>query len=41
MKIPKGAMVAVADGEALNLFRNVGENSEPKLSAMPDIAAFS
>jgi len=36
VKIPKGAMVAVADGEALNLFRNDGEESDPKLIAMPD-----
>jgi protein required for attachment to host cells len=36
MKIPKGATVAVADGEILNLFRNTGEESAPKLTAMPD-----
>ena len=35
MKIPKDAVVAVADGEALNLFRNVGDESGPKLTAMP------
>ncbi|MES2495942.1 MAG: host attachment protein [Pseudomonadota bacterium] len=38
MKIPKGAIVAVADGEILNLFRNDGEESAPKLSALPDAA---
>lgn len=38
MKIPKGAIVAVADGEILNLFRNEGEESAPKLSALPDAA---
>lgn len=38
MKIPKGAMVAVADGEILNLYRNDGEEASPHLSAMPDTA---
>ncbi|RZI67196.1 MAG: host cell attachment protein [Pseudomonas sp.] len=38
MQIPKGAVVAVADGEKLNLFRNDGEESAPKLVAMPDAA---
>jgi len=36
MKIPKNAVVAVADGEILNLFRNVGEEASPKLVALPD-----
>ncbi len=36
MKIPKGATIAVADGEALNLFRNSGEESELKLTALPE-----
>jgi protein required for attachment to host cells len=36
MRIPKGATVAVADGEILNLFRNTGEESAPKLEALPD-----
>ena len=36
MKIPKGAVVAVADGEILNLYRNDGEESSPKLSALQD-----
>lgn len=36
MKIPKSAIVAVADGEKLNLYRNDGEESAPKLTAMPD-----
>ena len=36
MKIPKGATIAVADGEILNLYRNSGEESAPKLVAMPD-----
>ena len=36
MKIPKGAVVAVSDGEELNLFRNVGEEAAPKLTAMSD-----
>lgn len=36
MKIPKNAIVAVADGKILNLYRNDGEESAPKLTAMPD-----
>ena len=35
MKIPKHAVVAVADGEVLNMFRNVGEEGAAKLTAMP------
>jgi protein required for attachment to host cells len=38
MHIPKNAIVAVADGEILNLFRNDGEEAAPKLVALPDIA---
>lgn len=38
MKIPKTAIVAVADGEKLNLYRNDGDESVPKLIAMPDAA---
>jgi protein required for attachment to host cells len=34
MKLPKGAVVAVADGEKLNLFRNAGDEGELKLVAM-------
>ena len=41
MKIPKGATIAVADGEILNLYRNSGEESAPKLIAMPDAAIAS
>jgi protein required for attachment to host cells len=33
MDIPKGATVAVADGEKLNLFRNSGDESNPSLTA--------
>lgn len=36
MIVPKGATVAVADGEKLNLFRNVGEESAPTLEPLPD-----
>lgn len=36
MKIPKSAIIAVADGEILNLYRNDGEESAPKLTEMPD-----
>lgn len=34
MKLPKGATVAVADGEKLNLFRNDGDEAELKLVAL-------
>jgi protein required for attachment to host cells len=34
MKLPKGATVAVADGETLLLFRNSGEH-DIKLEALP------
>jgi protein required for attachment to host cells len=36
MDIPKGAIIAVADGEKLNLYRNDGEESAPDLTALPD-----
>lgn len=36
MKIPQGAIIAVADGEKLNLYLNEGDESVPKLAAMPD-----
>jgi len=36
MDIPKSAIVAVADGEILNLFRNTGDKATPKLTALPD-----
>lgn len=41
MQIPKGATVAVADGEKLNLFRNTGDEANPKLTALPaaDVAS--
>lgn len=38
MKIPKGATIAVADGEILNLYRNDGEESAPRLTALQDAA---
>lgn len=38
MRIPKSAIIAVVDGEILNLFRNVGEESAPKLTAMENAA---
>jgi protein required for attachment to host cells len=34
MMLPKGTTVAVADGEKLNLFRNVGDEAELKLVAL-------
>lgn len=36
MQIPNNTVVAVADGEILNLFRNTGDEATPKLSALPD-----
>ncbi|KPF78273.1 host cell attachment protein [alpha proteobacterium AAP81b] len=36
MIIPKGTIVAVADGEILNLFRNSGDEATPQLSALSD-----
>ena len=33
MMLPKGTMIAVADGEKLNLFRNSGDEAELKLTA--------
>lgn len=38
MDLPKGATVAVADGEKLNMFRNTGDEQNPKLTAMNDEA---
>jgi protein required for attachment to host cells len=35
MMLPKGTIVAVADGEKLNLFRNTGDESDLKLTALP------
>ncbi len=34
MKLPKNAVVAVVDGEALNLYRNTGDESGPSLTAL-------
>lgn len=36
MKLPKSAVVAVADGETLNLYRNTGDEGSPSLTALPD-----
>ena len=36
MQLPKGAILAVADGEKLSLFRNSGDETHPKLAALPD-----
>ena len=35
MDIPKGTMVAVADGETLRLFRNDGDAGSPSLTGLP------
>jgi len=39
MLLPQGTIVAVADGEKFNLFRNSGDEAHPELTAMsePDI----
>ncbi|HYE47410.1 MAG TPA: host attachment protein [Caulobacter sp.] len=34
MQLPKGATVAVADGEKFNLFRNAGDEGDLKLTAL-------
>ena len=36
MKLPKNAVVAVADGETLKLYRNTGDEGSPSLTALPD-----
>ena len=36
MDIPKGATIAIADGEILNLFHNSGDEMSPKLTPLPD-----
>jgi len=35
MQLPHGATVAVSDGEKFNLFRNAGDEANPKLTAIP------
>ena len=35
MKLPKNALVAVADGETLKLYRNTGDEGSPSLTALP------
>lgn len=41
MQLPKGATIAVADGEKLLLFHNTGDVANPKLTALPtaDVAS--
>lgn len=36
MKIPKNAIIAVADGQILNLYKNEGDEGSPSLSELPD-----
>lgn len=36
MNIPENAIVAIADGEKLNLFRNTGDAAAPQLTALAD-----
>ena len=35
MQLPRGATVAVVDGEKLHLYRNEGDEAETRLTAMP------
>lgn len=37
MLVPKGTIVAVADGEKLNLFSNTGDEAALALTAMPEV----
>ena len=41
MQIPNGAMIAVVDGEKLNLFHNKGHEGHPTLTALPSPAVDS
>ena len=36
MKLPKNALVAVADGETLKLYRNTSDEGSATLTALPD-----
>ena len=36
MQLPRNAVVAVADGETLNLYRNTGDERAPSLTALPE-----
>jgi len=36
MLLPQGTIVAVADGEKFNLFRNAGDEANPALTAMAE-----
>jgi len=38
MLIPHAAVIAVADGEKLRLFRNAGTDAAPKLEPMPEVS---
>ncbi len=35
MLLPHGAVIAVVDGQTLELYRNAGDEGEPELSALP------
>ena len=35
MQIPNGAVIAVVDGQKLNLFHNKGDEAHPALTAVP------
>ena len=41
MHLPKGAVVAVADGQKLHLYRNTSEDAHLKLAALADMAVES
>ena len=36
MQLPRNAVVAVADGETLTLYRNTGDERAPSLTALPE-----
>ncbi len=38
MMLPQGTVIAVADGEKLSLYRNLADEPELDLSALPDVA---
>lgn len=38
MMLPKGTLIAVADGERFNLYQNAGDQNELKVEALPDVS---
>jgi protein required for attachment to host cells len=41
MNIPENTIIAIADGEKLNLFRNSGDAATPQLTAIPEPEIFT